>query len=290
MLSNGRSTLDGALNDSDLNFNVADGSSFPATGSFEIVIDTELMTVTRSGNAFTASARPDAVAHDSGVFVGCVLTAENLAIHDAGHPTYPFITAPTLQDVSAWTWKNQQTVTISALGHIDGGSYNTTGSVPWTCYHDCPATFTAYLTFRTRAPIGTSTVTRMYLGFAIIDTSTNRTHVMGVMQSSAGHSFTVADAEGYGSSWSSPTYYTVHAIPQVEIHYLKLVKDGSNFTFYHGLHPDLFNQIRQFTLTTHNKGAASFDKFGISGEHIVGTTWVAPQWQRQMELIRMEGF
>lgn len=76
-------TLNGSINNSVTSLTVVDASTFPATGNFRIVIDTEIMEVTAvSGNTLTVvrgTENTTASSHTSGSTVTVILTAAALA-------------------------------------------------------------------------------------------------------------------------------------------------------------------------------------------------------------------
>ena len=77
------STLNGAINNSTTSITVTSGTSFPSTGDFRILVDSELMLCTaRSGNVLTvtrAIESTSAVSHNDGSVVTHILTAGTIA-------------------------------------------------------------------------------------------------------------------------------------------------------------------------------------------------------------------
>lgn len=78
----GETTLAEALDDSETTVTVADGDVFPATGTFRVVVDDEIMVVSaRSGNDLTVTRGGEstaAVAHDFGADIKLMLTVASL--------------------------------------------------------------------------------------------------------------------------------------------------------------------------------------------------------------------
>jgi hypothetical protein len=76
------STLNGAINDSTTTVVVDDGSVFPSTGNFRVLVDTEIMHVTaRTGTTLTVNRGIEgttAASHSSGATVSHIMTAGNL--------------------------------------------------------------------------------------------------------------------------------------------------------------------------------------------------------------------
>jgi len=76
-----QTTLASSINSSVTSITVSDGSSFPSSGTYSIIIDSEIMTVTaRSGNTLTVTRNEfgGAASHTAGATVVCVLTARAL--------------------------------------------------------------------------------------------------------------------------------------------------------------------------------------------------------------------
>jgi len=88
----GTTTLDGGVDDSTTSVAVVDGSVFPASGTFRVNVEDELMEVSsRSTNTLTVvrgSESTSAAAHSSGATVKAVLTAASLvaAIQETPRP------------------------------------------------------------------------------------------------------------------------------------------------------------------------------------------------------------
>lgn len=83
LANNAASTLNGGINDITQTIVVSNGTVFPASSSFRIIIDSELILVgSRSGNTFSSCTRgvegTSAVSHSNGAAVTHVLTTEGL--------------------------------------------------------------------------------------------------------------------------------------------------------------------------------------------------------------------
>ena len=131
-VNNGASTLDGGITDSATSATVADGSVFPATGEFRILINSEVMLVTaRATNVLTIVRAQDgttAAAHSNTDVVTAILTsgaiqtyandAMGLDLDSLGHVTYrkPFrlldLDGNTLTS-SDFTWESMGTSSIA---------------------------------------------------------------------------------------------------------------------------------------------------------------------------------
>lgn len=116
-------------------FNVANGSLFPSTGVFRLLIGTELLKVGgRSGNLLTGVARgtegTTAAAHTDGDAVTMIVTAE--ALKNLVTPTRVVLTPP---PSTGWTWDNQGTSVVADEGDsqvLTIGAVGNTGSmVAW---------------------------------------------------------------------------------------------------------------------------------------------------------------
>ena len=126
-------TLNGAINNSTTSVTVTDGSVFPSTGNFRVLVDSEIMIVTaRSTNTLTVTRGAEgttAASHSDGVAILAIVTNggmqdylnEALGINHAQSGgnftgTYPF----RLLDIngnsitaSDWSWVNQGLSTIT---------------------------------------------------------------------------------------------------------------------------------------------------------------------------------
>jgi hypothetical protein len=80
----GETTVNEALDDSETTVTVADGSVFPSSGNFRVVVDDELMLVTaRSSNDLTVTRGAEstsAAAHDDGSDITMVATAASMLL------------------------------------------------------------------------------------------------------------------------------------------------------------------------------------------------------------------
>lgn len=116
-------TLNGAINDTTTSITVTDGSVFPSSGDFRILIDDEILLVTaRSTNTLTVvrgAESTTAASHSDAAVVTAIVTADALdkAFDDivGGYSDrYPYriLNGDTTLSSSDFTWVNQSTATI----------------------------------------------------------------------------------------------------------------------------------------------------------------------------------
>lgn len=83
----GETTLAEALDDSETGVDVTDGSVFPASGTFRVNVDDEVMIVSsRATNTLTVTRGDEgttAAAHDNGADIAATLTAAGLVAYVA---------------------------------------------------------------------------------------------------------------------------------------------------------------------------------------------------------------
>jgi hypothetical protein len=131
-------TLNGSITNSDSPITVTDGSVFPSSGNFRVMIDSEILICTaRSTNSLTVSRGQDgtsAASHSSGATISMIYTAQGLSQlfqDDNAMTGYSSLTpqqglwaddGSTILTSSDFTWQNQGGATIS---DVDGTVFMT---------------------------------------------------------------------------------------------------------------------------------------------------------------------
>lgn len=117
------STLAGSITASQTSITLSDGSSFPSSGEYRVVIDSEILKVSsRSGNTLTVSRGEEgttAVAHASGAQVHLLLTKgaildklrQQYFFHDDAPPLNRLEENGTVLSLSNFSWVNQGSAT-----------------------------------------------------------------------------------------------------------------------------------------------------------------------------------
>jgi hypothetical protein len=122
-------TLNGSITNSDNPITVTDGSVFPSTGNFRVMIDTEILICTaRSSNSLTVSRGQDgtsAASHSSGATISMIYSTQGLsnlflnadALHgySSRKPTQGLWAddGKTIITTSDFTWQNQGGAAVS---------------------------------------------------------------------------------------------------------------------------------------------------------------------------------
>ena len=141
--NNAVTTLDGGIDASQTSIDVVDGSLFPATGNFRLVIDSEIIIVTaRVTNTLTvvrAQEGTTGASHSSGAVVTLALTAggfeqwakDNIPLWGYGRPVGKLVADDGITPlaVADFTWQNQgstaaadQNGTILMTGAVEASS------------------------------------------------------------------------------------------------------------------------------------------------------------------------
>lgn len=118
--NNGATTLNGAINNSTTSVTVTDGSMFPSSGNFRIIVDAEIMLVTaRSGNGLTVvrgAESTTAASHSNGAAATHVLTTggfndrvrDNDPLYNSARRAFRLVNDTGAAIVAAdFTWVNQ---------------------------------------------------------------------------------------------------------------------------------------------------------------------------------------
>jgi hypothetical protein len=128
--NNASTTLNGAINNSVTSVTVTDGSVFPSTGNFRVLVDTEIMHVTaRSTNTLTVNRGVEsttAASHSNLAVITHIVTEDGLKrLGQDGVPLWATTTKPALNkivnssgtiiDSTAFTIINQNSSTITDL-------------------------------------------------------------------------------------------------------------------------------------------------------------------------------
>lgn len=241
--NNAESVLDGTINNSVTSLDVTDGSVFPSTGNFRILIEDEIMIVTaRSGDTLTVVRGQEgtaAASHNDGLSVLHTLTAGALLRiqkdNDVFHPTQPPLGV--LSDGSGgiltssdFTWDNQggatvtdQNGTILLAVPAAGGEncrvlYRTAPAAPYTLI----AGFQAYTRVNSGVP---------NWGLVFRKNSDQKLHACGMTQDSFGPiRFTMYNFSS-PTSFSSTQYGRDDCLWIGEIFWVKIVDDNSNLHF-----------------------------------------------------------
>lgn len=115
-----RTTLSSSLNNSSTSVSVADGSVFPSSGDYHIIIDSEIMLViARSTNTLTVirgQESTSAASHNSGSTVGIILTEGSVIkrFNDALGPMETLVAPKKVTAVASdFTWVNQGSSSVA---------------------------------------------------------------------------------------------------------------------------------------------------------------------------------
>lgn len=132
--NNAQTTLNGAILNTDLSLTVTSATAFPATGTFRILIDTEILIVTAvAGSVFTVTRAGESTAaagHSNGATVTAILTAAQLTALLAsggplGTPSSGTLNSAILGSGAAYLQYREQQAQNTSGGTFTSGAWRT---------------------------------------------------------------------------------------------------------------------------------------------------------------------
>lgn len=241
-------TLGSGINNSVTSLSISSATGFPASGTFRIRIDDEIIIVGAiSGTTLSTLTRgaegTTGASHSSGAAVNIVLTASGVLKRSGVYVTAggeyfagPVLGKVTLPAPQLTTWINQDSSTVSSVApgslHFVFNSANLTGFFTGS-YPATPYTLTVLMS------TPTTPATNYSAGLAVTDgtkitmlfVGTGGTPLLRVLNF---NSFSSFNATAYQETWV--------AAPLV---YLQLNDDGTNFTFSYSTDGVNFRQVFQ---------------------------------------------
>lgn len=230
--NNATTTLDSAIDNSQTSIDVVDGSVFPSTGNFRLIVDSEYMLCTaRSSNTLTVVRGIEgstAAAHIAGAAVSHILTAGSLVTAVADNVPWGNTTRPGFgytPSVSAFTVGNTAGSSFTDMNgyiHIRKPAHN--GESVTALLQAQAAPYTVDIAFQWVA-----TGSEPNAGILAHDSNTGRILYCAIDQHND-----IAKIVGwrYNNFTSfNGTSFTRRAITPLSVYWMRLENDGSDLTF-----------------------------------------------------------